>query len=725
MKTTLQFLLVILLLVVLPQTSRATHIVGGELNYTCLGGETYEITLTIFRDCFNGDPNAWFDDPASVGVFDANNQLVMTVGTAGQLLMPLMNNDTLEPVLFNQCLVIPPTVCVHTTTYRDTIELPFITGGYTLAYQRCCRNQTIQNIVNPLATGATYSVEISETALLECNSNAKFNEWPPIFICVNEPIEFDHSATDIDGDSLVYKLCTPFLGADQTIPQPQPPNNPPFQEVNWFTPAYGLSNMLGGIPLAINSETGYLTGTPNMVGQFVVGICVEEYRDGEMISTSRRDFQYNVGICGQPISSFFVPEVNCDGLTIEFDNLSTNSLEYTWQFNDPGNPGASSDLPTPTYTFSDTGTYTVTLIAEPNDVCADTFELMMTMLYPSLFSEMDLNIVNCDMPFSVDMIDLSYDTISSIVGWEWTVNGVSYSNLQMPPTYDNNNPTTNSLTIGLTVTAENECVEYTEQIINTGIQVNVPDNINNCQISDTLTIQTENLQPSDVLTYQWEPSAGIIANGNTGMPLVDLTIADIFYVTITNQDNCELIDSVIIDNTGTPPILGITATPDTIYIGESSQLEATQNANYIYTWSPSNTLNNSSTYNPIATPEVTTDYNVSITDNSGCTNSAVITIVVLNPVCEEPFIFMPNAFSPNGDGENDILKVEGRTIDELYLAVYDRWGELVFETNDPSEGWDGNFNGELSEPDVYGFYLKLKCTNGEEYFKKGNITLLR
>ena len=725
MKATLRIITILSFFLALPQMSRATHIVGGELNYTCLGGDTYEITLTIFRDCFNGDPNAWFDDPASVGIFDANNQLVMTVGIGGQLLMPLMNNDTLEPVLSNECLVIPPTVCVHTTTYRDTIELPFIQGGYTLAYQRCCRNQTILNIINPLATGATYSVEISETALLACNSNAKFNEWPPIFICVNEPIEFDHSATDIDGDSLVYKLCTPFQGADQTIPQPQPPNNPPFDEVVWFTPTYGINNMLGGIPLTINSETGFLTGTPNTVGQFVVGICVEEYRNGEMISTSRRDFQYNVGICGQPISSFFVPEINCDGLTIQFDNQSTNSQEYIWQFNDPGNPGASSTSSTPTYTFSDTGTYTVTLIAEPNDVCADTFDLTMTMLYPSLFSELDLNVVNCDMPFSIDMIDMSYDTISTIVNWEWTVNGVFYSNQQNPPVFSNNDSTVNELIVGLTVTAENECVETTEEIIFTGIQVDVPDFINTCEVSDTFTIQTENLQPTDMLTYQWSPSSAIISGGQSGMPLVDLTVTDIFYVTITNQDNCELIDSVLIDNSGAAPPLGVSANPDTIYIGESSQLSGTLDMGYSYEWSPSNTLSSTTIYNPIATPEITTDYTLTITDQFGCVNNALITVVVLNPVCEEPFVFMPNAFSPNGDGENDILKVEGRTIDELYLAIYNRWGELVFETTDPDNGWDGQYKGELSEPDVYGFYLKVRCANQQEYFKKGNITLLR
>ena len=165
-----------------------------------------------------------------------------------------------------------------------------------------------------------------------------------------------------------------------------------------------------------------------------------------------------------------------------------------------------------------------------------------------------------------------------------------------------------------------------------------------------------------------------------------------------------------------PPILSISATPDTIYLGESSQLLATEELNYTYDWFPPSTLNNPAIFNPIATPEETTDYELTIMDEFGCFNNAFITVVVLNPDCEEPFVFMPNAFSPNGDGENDILKVEGRTVEELYLAIYNRWGELVFETSNPTGGWDGVYNGELSEPDVYGYYLKVKCTNGQEHF---------
>jgi len=140
--------------------ANATHMVGGEINYRCLGNNMYEISLTVFRDCDTGVP--WFDNPASIGVFDVNDSLLY------DLRIPLTSlNDTLEPFLANPCYVIPPNVCIHTTTYVDTIMLPFIQGGYQVVYQRCCRNQDIVNIVNPLSTGATYNSYISYQAFLD------------------------------------------------------------------------------------------------------------------------------------------------------------------------------------------------------------------------------------------------------------------------------------------------------------------------------------------------------------------------------------------------------------------------------------------------------------------------------------------------------------------------------------------------------------------------------
>ena len=84
-----------------------------------------------------------------------------------------------------------------------------------------------------------------------------------------------------------------------------------------------------------------------------------------------------------------------------------------------------------------------------------------------------------------------------------------------------------------------------------------------------------------------------------------------------------------------------------------------------------------------------------------------------------------NAFSPNGDGVNDILRVRGLNLLELELKIFDRWGELVFETTDQSIGWDGTFKGKEVDPDVYVYHLRVICFDEQENLIKGNITLIR
>ena len=88
-------------------------------------------------------------------------------------------------------------------------------------------------------------------------------------------------------------------------------------------------------------------------------------------------------------------------------------------------------------------------------------------------------------------------------------------------------------------------------------------------------------------------------------------------------------------------------------------------------------------------------------------------------------MFIPNAFSPNKDGQNDKLYVRGPFIESFIFRVYDRWGELVWETTNLSEGWDGTFRGKLLDPDVYDYYLQATCVGGLENIIKGNVTLIR
>ena len=257
--------------------AQATHIVGGELYYEYLGNDEYEIRLTVYRDCFYGVPP--FDEPAYVGVWDANNNLVTTL-----YLYTNGDSATVPPIINSPCFIPPTNVCYRVANYRINVTLPPIPGGYQLTYQRCCRNQTILNIVSPLSTGATFYASIPENPIP--NSNPVFNALPPPFICSGLPFVFDHSATDIDGDSLAYEICTPFEGASQQDPQPLPQNfPPPYNQVTYQNP-FNLSNLLGGSPLSIDSQTGELTATPNTIGQFVIGICCKEYRNGVLLSTT-------------------------------------------------------------------------------------------------------------------------------------------------------------------------------------------------------------------------------------------------------------------------------------------------------------------------------------------------------------------------------------------------------------------------------------------------------
>jgi gliding motility-associated-like protein len=125
-------------------------------------------------------------------------------------------------------------------------------------------------------------------------------------------------------------------------------------------------------------------------------------------------------------------------------------------------------------------------------------------------------------------------------------------------------------------------------------------------------------------------------------------------------------------------------------------------------------------------PTQTTTFEASISDTSGqCTKSDTASVEVVEILCGPPFVFIPNAFTPNNDGENDVLYVRGREITEMYLAIFNRWGELVFESRNLNDGWNGFFKGERCDPAVYDYYLEYSCDGVNEQFMKGNITLIR
>jgi gliding motility-associated-like protein len=720
MKRNLYKYIISLAFTILPLYMMATHIVGGEMNYRCLGNNQYEISLTVFRDCYNGIPP--FDAPASVGVFNANNSLV------ADLRIPFIGDDTLEAVLFDSCLVIPPIVCVHRTTYVDTVTLNFSPGGYKLVYQRCCRNYSIVNIVDPNNTGASFYTFISEESLLSCNSNPVFNAWPPIYICAGTPIVFDHSATDAEGDSLTYELCAPFVGGVQGNPMPQPPfastNNNlllPYDTITWKSP-YSLYNMLGGTPLAIDATTGLLTGTPFTTGQFVVGICVKEYRNGVLIGLTKRDFQYNIGTCVSSYSANFnAPNVVCDGFSVNFQNQSASG-PYLWDFGNLNTTSDTSNLANPTYTYPDTGVYTVSLIAGVGNICADTITQTLIIAGNSIVWDIATVYDACEDSVTVQLFDQSISIFDEIVKWEWDF-GNFIDSSQNPVVVLSGNPN-NSYFFRMTLTTENGCQGVGIQEIKTyPLDLEYDIGEQTCPGME-MTIAVHKYDTTTNYTYQWSPEDKILS-GTTDSIILVAPYVPTNYVLTTTQYTCVRNDTIFINPTTNAPPLDIFAAPDSIYPGEVSQISATDDIDYTYSWSPFSTLSDSSIFNPIASPLETTTYVLTVTDEDGCIGVDTITIFVRPFECEMPYIFIPNAFTPNNDGKNDMLYVRANGVAEFYFALYNRGGQLIFETSDLSNGWDGTFKGYPLAPDVFGYMLQVRCLNGSDYFRKGNITLIR
>jgi len=538
------FSALLLLLFLLPKNLHASHIVGGEITFECLGNSQYRIILDVYRDCFYGDPAAYFDNPAHIGVFNSSNILVQTIN------IPFTGmDDTLSAIFSDPCLFDPGDVCVHTTRYEKVVTLPTIPGGYQLVYQRCCRNQTISNIYNPDQTGMTIVTYMSEQSMLECNNSPDFTFIPPIFICVNKPIDFDHSAIDAEGDSLVYKLCTPYEGATYNNPYPPIPSAPPYDTVVWIDPPYNLDNILGtdSTVLAIDPHTGFMTGVPTNQGQYVVAVCVEEYRNGQLISSMRRDFQYNVGQCGEATAAFFAPHAQCENLTVEFENQSSSfTSNYLWYFQYPDTTIFSTET-SPTYTYPDTGQYTIMLIADPGAICADTFFQDIYLQYNSLFVDFDVQVFDCSDSSVLSLFDLSYDTISAPVAWNWTVTYDTFtltSNEQNPQFFL---PNPVSGTIEVEVTSANNCVQLLSQNFETGID------FPGAFISDTLHIclgDSVALNPAadtiGSLPYLWTPT-NLVADSTAANPIVAPTTTTTYTVHITSPGGfCTFVKDVTV-----------------------------------------------------------------------------------------------------------------------------------------------------------------------------------
>ncbi len=263
--------------------------------------------------------------------------------------------------------------------------------------------------------------------------------------------------------------------------------------------------------------------------------------------------------------------------------------------------------------------------------------------------------------------------------------------------------------------------------------------INNCTNSDSVNVAVRptpifNLSPAGSTCtginiqlnasggnkYLWIPTT-LVSNPYIANPMsIAFTTTD-YSVTIT-ETNCNISQTLSTTLVVNPlPQVSATKSNDIDCSIDFAQLQATGAASY--TWSPAISLNNRNIANPIAKPIVTTQYTVNGIDSLGCRNTDTLTVAVTG--AGKSGYYMPNSFTPNGDGLNDCFGIKyWGVIEDLQFSIYNRWGERVFYTTSSNHCWDGTYKSNNSEAGNYVYYIKAKtfCGNVE---KKGNVLLIR
>ncbi len=743
--------------------AKAAHIIGGDVTYQCISVNDvqkrtrFRVTFTMYRDSKGGGAN--FDVDAEFGLYKSTGDgkwvYVRSFNASPRDIKPVDND--------NPCIIVPPNIGVERATYEFEVDIDWGTEVYQIAYQRCCRNGTINNIINPGEAGAVFSVEIFADAISTCNNSPVFNRFPPTVICNGEPLRFDHSATDAEGDQLVYEFCAPLtsggtdgesgIGDPRSCTGVRPASIrclPPYDEVMFQLPTFSANNPIGGNPqISLNPNTGLITGVPMINGQYVVGVCVKEFRDGKLIGTIRRDFQFNVTVCQIAVSAALDTDASklkdgyveisqdgklfnfksCGSKLIPFLNKSTeirNILGYEWHIND-GTKVDTFNTANLDYTFNRFGRFSGQMILNPDLAdCTDTAQIVID-IFPAVDANFNFGYDTC-VAGPIIFSDLSVSGAGPVTGWEWAFEPDTISRVQNP-VFEYKTPGIKP--VALTAFDGNGCKDT--KIIDLpylpvpALVVIEPTKFTACVPAD---IYFSNLSyPIDeTYTLEWDFGDGQFSDQispshryeETGIFDVSLKITSpIGCTTEANYPNwVEVLES---------PLANFVYSPEKLTNFEKTAVFTNLSENQKSVLWNFDGSGISFDLNPTYTFPDTGMYLVSLIafHENGCTDTATANIDVMPLVT----LVMPNAFTPNNDGLNDDFRGYGfvDAIADYKMSIWNRWGELIFETDNPLMGWNGSKNnsGQESPVGVYVYQVEYLAPRGDVKKLTGHVTLVR
>ncbi len=619
-----RILLIILTPLLLATAARAEHITGGEMYYTLIdtldnGNLQYRVTLKLYRDCFSA--GAQLDPSAAIAVF-AKGGGGMVWNSSIPMRQP---KETLLLSTPGPCITNAPTVCYEVGYYEFLVDLPPTALGYTIAYQRCCRINGINNLLGSGNTGATYTADIPGFNILPSapsNNSAKFVGVDTVIVCGGYPFTYSFAAVDPDqGDILRYSFCDAWVGGSSgsaAASQPNPPAAPPYSSVNYASP-YSSGAPLGS-NVSINPTTGLISGISPPQGIYVVTVCVQEIRNGVVIATQRKDVQIKAGGCNLAKPQLNPEYITCDGFSFSFTHPS-NALIHTfyWEFGDPGSGAANiSTDQNPTHTFSAAGDYTIKLVTNRNGDCSDSTTAVVRV-WPGFFPNFNSSGVCLTNPvLFADATTTNWGVVNS---WSWDFGDLSSSidtsRIRNPQwTYAD----TGFKSVRLIVTNSKGCIDTVTKDVHIidrpPITLAFKDTL--ICIPDAVT-----LQASGTGNFSWGPAVNIV-NANSATPTVNPTTTTTYQVTL-NQAGCINTDTVRVRVVAFVTLVEMG--DSTICETDHAQLHVVSDGLH-YQWTPAAMLDDAALQNPVAISGVSQVYTV--TANIGtCTATRDIGITAV------------------------------------------------------------------------------------------------
>lgn len=520
------------------------------------------------------------------------------------------------------CLTFIPTTCYNIIRYEVMVELTPSAVGFIVSKQRCCRIIDISNLVDPSdGMGSTYTINIPGvvTGIPNAHNNKspqyRFNDTS--IVCGNNSFSIDFSATDADGDSLVYSFCDAFNGGTPADANPNTADPPPYAIVAYQSPFSG-TQPLGGTS-SINPRTGIISGTAPPGGEYVIAICVDEYRGGIKLSSSRKELQLKIADCTPSAATLDPDLTTCGDLTLTFSNQTDNTSiqKWFWTFGDPASGASdSSTSQFPLHTFSTAGVYNVKLVVNRGLPCTDS-AIQMVNVFPGFFpgfAPLAPFCVGQPVRFD-DSTRTNYGTVSN---WSWNFGDPATlgdtSHLQ-DPTYTYN--VAGTYTIKLVSGNSKGCMDTASRVVS----VAKPPLLN-VYPQDTTYCGRDSLKltATGTGTFSWTPTI-FITGANTATPFVFPSTQAKYFVTLDNQ-GCHTRDSIsvtpVIDLTNS-----ITASPANICEGDTLTLTGSSNrTNVTWQWSPPTQVASSGSQATLAFPVVNTAYTLTTRWGNNCIATA-------------------------------------------------------------------------------------------------------